>query len=43
MNSVIHGLLCQSHSQTGRSWWLLEWPTGTYASGSPSYEKPEAA
>lgn len=30
-------------SQTGEYHRLLEWPTGTYASGLPSYEKPEAA
>lgn len=30
-------------SQTGETGWLLEWPTGTYAGGSPSYERPEAA
>lgn len=30
-------------SQTGECQWLLEWPTGTYAGGQPSYEKPEAA
>jgi len=28
-------------SQTGETGWLLEWPTGTYASGQPSYERPE--
>lgn len=28
-------------SQTGESRMMLEWPTGTYASGQPSFEKPE--
>lgn len=29
-------------SQTGECHWLLEWPTGTYVSGQPSYERPES-
>jgi hypothetical protein len=30
-------------SQTGEMRRMIEWPTGTYAGGNPSYEKPEAA
>jgi hypothetical protein len=30
-------------SQTGEMRRMIEWPTGTYAGGQPSYEKPEAA
>lgn len=28
---------------TGEYRTLIEWPTGTYAGGGPSYERPEAA
>ena len=30
-------------SQTGKTRRMIEWPTGTYAGGQPSYERPEAA
>ena len=30
-------------SQTGEMRQMIEWPTGTYAGGAPSYERPEAA
>lgn len=32
---------CSVDSQTGEYRTLIEWPTGTYAGGSPSFEKPE--
>lgn len=40
---AIHARSSVTDNQTGESLWLLEWPTGTYAGGSPSYERPEAA
>ncbi len=36
-------MVAVTDSQTGETGWLLEWPTGTYASGAPSYERPEVA